>query len=293
MFVRAASLLALAAGAGAVRVREGLVDNPIQTGIAPQYLDGEGWLLSNTNGSIVVGASVPGDIVTDLEANNVIGDPIFETTWKNAIWDLETWTYSLTFDSSLPAPSTMSAALLVFDGIKMGSHVTLNGVALGDTSDQFLRYIFEVAPASLKAKGNVLTVAFPVSSDPLNADNRFMSCSGGWDWAPYAAPYQKTSTGSSTFSKGASTQTRHTHPPARPPLTLDNPSWALGNLSRRCGRVFISWPFRRAAPPSRTWCRWPITTAPTPPRRSLTRRTRASRSRCARTCGPPRPSRAA
>ena len=80
LFVRAASLLALAAAAGAVRVREGLVDNPIQTGIAPQYLDGEGWLLSNTNGSIVVGASVPGDIVTDLEANNVIGDPIFEAS---------------------------------------------------------------------------------------------------------------------------------------------------------------------------------------------------------------------
>ena len=26
--------------------------------------------------------------------------------------------------------------------------------------------------------------------------------------------------------------TRPTHPPARPPLTLDNPSWALGTLSR-------------------------------------------------------------
>jgi hypothetical protein len=30
----------------------------------------------------------------------------------------------------------------------------------------------------------------------------------------------------------ASKQTHPTHPPARPPLTLDNPSWALGNLSR-------------------------------------------------------------
>ena len=69
---------AFAAAAAAVPLRDGLVDNPVETGVAPQYLDGEGWLLSNANGSIVVGASVPGDIVTDLEAASVIGDPIYE-----------------------------------------------------------------------------------------------------------------------------------------------------------------------------------------------------------------------
>lgn len=79
MALRLACLaLGAAAAARAVVLRDGLVDNPIITGIAPQYLDGEGWTLSNTNGSIVVGASVPGDIVTDLEAASVIGDPIYE-----------------------------------------------------------------------------------------------------------------------------------------------------------------------------------------------------------------------
>ena len=195
---------AFAAAAAAVPLRDGLVDNPVETGVAPQYLDGEGWLLSNANGSIVVGASVPGDIITDLEAASVIGDPLYERNWKNAIWDLENWTYALTFDRSaaFPPASGLSALLLVLDGVKMGAHVTLNGVYLGSASDQFLRYIFEVAPESLLAKGNLLSVVFVPSSDPINKDNRFMSCSGGWDWAPYAAGYQKTSTGSSTFSKG-------------------------------------------------------------------------------------------
>ena len=176
----AVCLLAALGGAAA----DGLVDNRIITGIDAQSLDGEGWLLANSNGSIVVGASVPGDIITDLQHGGIIGDPLYERVWKNAIWDLETWTYTLSFDLALSAPlASLSAVLLVFDGIKMGAHVTLNGVAQGDASDQFLRYIFAVSPTALKPRGNVLSVAFPVSGDVLNKDNRFMSCSGGWDCA--------------------------------------------------------------------------------------------------------------
>ena len=171
-----------AASASAVALRDGLVDNPIATGIAPQYLDGEGWTLSNSNGSIVVGASVPGDIITDLEAASVVGDPLYERTWKNAIWDLENWTYTLTFDLSADfAPAGgLSAVLLVFDGIKMGAHVTLNGAYQGMANDQFLRYIYALAPSLLTARGNVLSVTFVPSSDEINAADRFMSCSGGW-----------------------------------------------------------------------------------------------------------------
>ena len=183
---------ALASASAAVALRDGLVDNPIMTGIAPQYLDGEGWLLSNANGSIVVGASVPGDIITDLEAASVIGDPLYERNWKNAIWDMENWTYALTFDLSpdFSPPGGLGAALLVFDGIKMGAHVSLNGAYIGAASDQFLRYIFELPQALLQPRGNVLSVVFVPSSDPINADNRFMSCSGGWDWS-VAPPREK------------------------------------------------------------------------------------------------------
>ena len=46
--------------------------------------------------------------------------------------------------------------------------------------------------------------------------------------------------------------TRPTHPPARPPLTLDNPSWALGNLSRpSTGFLTLRSCCRPARPPLR------------------------------------------
>ena len=63
----------------------------------------------------------------------------------------------------------------------MGAHVTLNGQYQGAAADQFLRYIFELPSGVLQAKGNVLSVVFVPSQDPINKDNRFMSCSGGWD----------------------------------------------------------------------------------------------------------------
>ena len=69
---------------------------------------------------------------------------------------------------------------LVFEGNKMVSEVYLNGQYLGFTADQFLRYIYALAPSLLTARGNVLSVTFVPSSDEINAADRFMSCSGGW-----------------------------------------------------------------------------------------------------------------
>ncbi len=52
----------------------GLSDAPI-AGQGIQYLDGSSWTV--TNGSVTVGAMVPGDLLTDLYEGNVIGDPLF------------------------------------------------------------------------------------------------------------------------------------------------------------------------------------------------------------------------
>jgi hypothetical protein len=66
----------------------------------------------------------------------------------------------------------------------MVSEAYLNGVFLGFTADQFLRYSFDVSSA-LKATGNVLTVVFTQFNDPRNSEERWMSCSGGWDWVRF------------------------------------------------------------------------------------------------------------
>jgi hypothetical protein len=57
--------------------------------------------------------------------------------------------------------------LLVFDGVKMGALVSLNGVSLGTLADQFLRYSFSVLPILKKSPAvNTLIVTFPMGPGP-------------------------------------------------------------------------------------------------------------------------------
>ena len=86
---------------------------------------------------------------------------------------------------------------LVVEGIKMGAIIQFNGIPLGVVQDQFLRYRFPIEDKHFRAattipspkpqhqqrQQHVLEVIF----DPtIPVDGRYMACSGGWDWAPYA-----------------------------------------------------------------------------------------------------------
>ena len=80
--------------------------------------------------------------------------------------------------------------LLVFDGVKMGAKIALNGKELGEVNDQFLRYAFPLDVADLVSTADSgatheLTVAFDTSID---CGGRWMACTGGWDWAPCVCP---------------------------------------------------------------------------------------------------------
>eukprot|EP00665_Eupelagonemidae_sp_cell47_P000781 gene781-1834_t len=61
----------------------------------------------------------------------------------------------------------------------MGARAVLNGRPLGEMRDQFLRYAFPVN-GSLRVGSNTLTVEFDAA---INCEQRWMACSGGWDWA--------------------------------------------------------------------------------------------------------------
>ena len=167
----------------------GLVDDPV-VGSARQSLDGL-WSVQLPSGAAISG-SVPGDLLTDMERANVIGDPLFgnnfdffDAAGKVAPppWEQGnvTYTTSFTLDAAL---ANASEILLVLDGIKMASGVWLNGHYLGTTANQFVRWRYPVA-ALLAPRGgaNTLAVAFPPATDAANAQARFMACSGGWDWA--------------------------------------------------------------------------------------------------------------
>ena len=106
------------------------------------YLDSNiSW--SATSGETVILASVPGDLVTDLQNAKIIADPLYELTFlANASWWAEprNWTYSTIF--SLPAAAPGTSQLLVFDGIKMGARILVNGLLVGIATNQFVRLVF-------------------------------------------------------------------------------------------------------------------------------------------------------
>ena len=129
---------------------------------------------------------MPGDVLSDLAAAGVIGDPLAGENFRGAAWDA-TWTYSVTFDlddaMALAALGPGALVALVLDSVKMGAWVWLNGRFLGAVADQFLRYEFDVS-AMLQPTDNELLVTFPPSNHPLNDEARWIACSGAWDWAP-------------------------------------------------------------------------------------------------------------
>jgi len=176
-------------------------------GGAVKYLSSEcgvNWIASSSGNQTAalkpqsIKAQIPGDLLTDLEEAGEIDDPLYERNWlKSDLWSKQTWTYSANFSVDDLIPSSDSGASyrvqLVFDGIKMGAHVKVNGEVLGTVTSQFIRYSFDLP--SLKGL-NRLEVVFDHS---ILVGGRFMASSGGWDWAPYTNTQQE---GARTFTYG-------------------------------------------------------------------------------------------
>jgi len=144
-------------------------------------LDGEDWKVACFGDececcSSPLQARVPGDLISDLERAHVLGDANYELNFRTEarIWANGNWTYWKEFI----APN-QSKALLVFDGIKMGATIRVNGEVKETAKDQFLRYVI---PLEGNGRAYNLSVAF---EKEINEDGRFMACGGGWDWSPY------------------------------------------------------------------------------------------------------------
>lgn len=183
----------------AVPLEPTLVEHPVASGAVPVYLDGDGWTASNSNspaGSIK--ATVPGDIITDLQNAGRVKDPYWNVTWRDpafvSAWNDGVWTYERLFPtaacySSAAAAEAGAETLLVLDGIRMGAMVALNGKFLVNVTDQFLRYELPVA-AHLLGVGqeNVLTIAFEKDI----ATGGRSTYSNQIDWAPNFVTFDPT-----------------------------------------------------------------------------------------------------
>jgi hypothetical protein len=189
--------------------------------------NGPNWTLHSTGGIYKdIPAQTPGDVLSDLERANIIGDPYYERNFltQRRVWmgplslhnnnSLEqrtrTWTYTTEFELEPMNPN--DTFILVLEGVKMGASVAVNGIFLGNVTDQFLRYKY-VLNSSVLARGIheptlILHRELAVSRHQLSisfiptieTDGRFMACSGGWDWAPYSRAGDER--GSRVFSFG-------------------------------------------------------------------------------------------
>ena len=79
----------------------------------------------------ILAATVPGDLLSDLERAGTIGDPLFELNFKDeaqqSLW-MQDWAYTRSFALE---GSSAAGALVVFDSIKMGARVYVDGALLG------------------------------------------------------------------------------------------------------------------------------------------------------------------
>lgn len=79
------------------------------------------------------------------QRNEIIDDPYYELNWLNSsLWNDGTWRYTTSFSLRADHVAAIKAGngadtLLVFDGIKMGARIFVNGVEIGNSTDQFLR----------------------------------------------------------------------------------------------------------------------------------------------------------
>ena len=188
------------------------LDDPPVLGATHISLSGPAWTASSPSQGLTIAATVPGDLITDLFHAGVIPEPLYELNWLNAsIWNDHTWYYNRTVPltaaqyTSVTEKGGSGDIALVFEGIKMGANLYMNGVRIGQALAQFERLIFSLraiaanasTSGALRQGDNVLSVEFDHTiNTPL-----FMQCTGGWDWAPYSNT--TTADGKeATFSRG-------------------------------------------------------------------------------------------
>ncbi len=171
-----------------------------------------GWEFHEYNGSKPElaewrGATVPGEVHTDLLAQKLIPDPFYRDNEKKVQWvSASEWEYRKTInaDAALLKHKHID---LVFEGLNTIADVSLNGKLILHTDNMFREWRVDIKP-ELKTGNNVLSIVFhrvkdeiarlekahPEEADTsalaklLAAGNRHYvrkaAYEGGWDWGP-------------------------------------------------------------------------------------------------------------
>lgn len=164
------------------------------------------WTLQQVGETDTTPATVPGCVHTDLLAADKIPDPYYRDNEHEVMWIAEKdWLYSREFD----VPASLLAherVLLRCDGLDTLATITVNGVEIGKTDNQFRVYEFPVNTL-LKTGKNTIEVRFdsPMAYVQARTEQRRLPqwggdhtlqggpwlrkspCNFGWDWGPMLA----------------------------------------------------------------------------------------------------------
>nr|BAL43431.1 beta-D-mannosidase [Aplysia kurodai] len=172
-------------------------------------LDGQlNWMLSEASAGVNIPASVPGSMYTALLEKNLIQDPLYRDNDNKYAWlGNSDWTYNRNFTVSKSVAES-SKVLLVCEGLDTVASVVVNGKAVGDTDNMFVRHAFDVT-GIVKEGDNSIVVGFrsavleaqerdqkssyeippncppPVQQGQCHVNQlRKEQCSFSWDWGP-------------------------------------------------------------------------------------------------------------
>ncbi len=152
---------------------------------------------------VVLNATVPGQVHTDLFREALIPDPFWRDNAELCQWPEQwEWRYKKVFD--LPENFMQEWVVLQFDGLDTYADIYINGKKIGtptvlSSQDMFLPFEYDVSIDFLKPKGNVIEVRFyPIAKyadykskikpllgafeDPYRPYVRRNQSTFGWDW---------------------------------------------------------------------------------------------------------------
>ncbi|KAL9972744.1 hypothetical protein ACROYT_G019109 [Oculina patagonica] len=170
------------------------------------------WIVTNANKSISMHGNVPGNVHTALYKNGTIRDPYFRFNDVKYRWiAYDNWTYTRSLEVSEDIISK-TQILLVFEGLDTVAIILVNNIKVGQSTNMFHRYIFDVKGA-LKTGLNKIEVRFtsailyakgqankspyrvppkcPVPVQRGECHGNFIrkeQCSFSWDWGPAFVP---------------------------------------------------------------------------------------------------------
>ncbi|KAI8821024.1 glycoside hydrolase family 2 protein [Fimicolochytrium jonesii] len=173
------------------------------------------WTVKNTNGSIQIPASVPGQVHLDLLKAGIIGEPYVEINEFYQRWIAyePTWTYT----AKIQNPDDLRSAkkiFLRFDGLDTACNISLFGQHVAAVANQFRQWAFDVTSivqSPTNSTDRNITVAFqsPIlyakevrersevyppdayTNQSVFSNREYIrkqQADFGWDWGPAFAP---------------------------------------------------------------------------------------------------------